>query len=115
MEKRKFQRVTVGGLQADISDGMGFFSGEIGDISRDGILVKDLPKRLNEQVVKMTIVVSGNGCSFKMLIRPRWAELDGLRKSVGFKIINTPWGWSEFAKGCEPKVAVDAWDEGYNA
>ncbi len=47
MEKRKFQRVAVKGFEADISDGIGFFPGEMIDISRDGMLMVDLPKRLD--------------------------------------------------------------------
>ncbi len=113
MEKRKFQRVAVKGFEADISDGIGFFPGEMIDISRDGMLMVDLPKRLDERTFKMTVVVSGEGSHFKMLVRPRWSSLDGMRKTVGFEIMNTPWEWTEFVMGYEPKVEKDVWGEAH--
>ncbi len=110
MEKRRFQRVSVMGLQADLSDGVGFFSGEIIDISRIGMHLTDLPKNLNEEAQRMTVVISGKGNNFKMLVRPCWATQDGIRKSVGFEIINIPYEWTEFVMGVEPMVERDVWE-----
>ncbi len=100
----------VVGFQADLSDGLGFFSGEVIDISRDGMLMTNLPKRLDDQNLTMTAVISGNGSHFKMLVRPCWSSVDGMHKSVGFEIISIPWEWTEFVMDFEPRVDKDAWE-----
>ncbi len=97
------------GFQADVSDGVVFFTGEVADISRIGMLMVDLPKRLNDQAQKMTVVISGKGSNFKMLVRPCWSDVDGMRKSIGFEIISIPYEWMEFVTSFEPKAEEDAW------
>ena len=111
MERRKYQRIAMENLSVDVSDGIGFFPGVVSDVSRFGISIADLPMRLNGDVKKMTVVVSGQGGHFKMNIRPRWSAKDGLRKSVGAEITNAPWGWTEFVMNFEPVFHGDVWGE----
>ena len=113
MGNRVYQRVEVSGFQADVSDGMGFFPGEVCDVSRFGLCMRDLPKRVNETSNRMTVVVSGNGKNFKMIVRPKWSQASGLRKTVGFEILNTPYEWTDFILRLEPKGDQDAWDTIY--
>jgi hypothetical protein len=110
MGNRVYRRVEVQGFNADISDGKGFFPGVISNVSRFGIRMSDLPKRVDEKANRMTVVVSGRGKNFKMLVRPKWAELEGSRKIVGFEIINTPFEWTDFVMNLEPKEDRDVWD-----
>jgi len=98
-------------LQVDVSDGIGFFPGVVSDVSRFGIGISDLPKKLDTAAKKMTIVISGQGEHFKMNVRPKWAVRDGMRKNVGVEISNAPWGWTEFVMGYEPVVDKDVWGE----
>lgn len=113
MEHREHERVEIDGLNADISDGIGFYPGTISDISRFGICLTDLPKRIDDKTKKMTVVISGYGSNFKLLVRPKWSVGDGMRKVVGFEIINTPWAWTGFAKRFEPEPDTDVWDVVY--
>jgi hypothetical protein len=110
MENRENQRVAIEGLRADISDGIGFFPGVLSDISRFGMRMVDLPKRLNDKSKRMTVVVNGCGRNFKMLVKPRWSAESGMRKMVGVEIINSPWAWTEFVMKYEPRVEEDVWD-----
>lgn len=110
MGNRVYPRVEVIGFQADVSDGMGFFPGEVSDVSRFGLCMKDLPKRVNETSNRMTVVVNGNGKNFKMNVRPKWSQASGLRKTVGFEILNTPYEWTDFILRLEPKDDQDGWD-----
>ncbi len=109
MDKREYTRIEVDGLGADISDGVGFFPGTISDVSRFGLCMSDLPKRINNKTEKMTVVVSGHGKNFKMLVRPKWSTETGLRKMVGFQIVNTPWAWTDFVMQIEPESEDDVW------
>jgi hypothetical protein len=111
MERRKYQRVALKSLSVDASDGIGFFPGVVSDVSRFGICITDLPKKLNGDVKKMTIVISGEGEHFKMNVQPRWSTRDDLRKSVGAEILNAPWGWTEFVMNFEPVFHDDIWGE----
>ncbi len=110
MEKRQHQRMSVAGLQADISDGIGFYAGTVGDISRKGMHLVDLPARIDDTVTEMIVVIAGKNRSFKMLLEPKWASLQDKQKSVGFEIINTPWEWTEFVTGFEPQMEEDVWE-----
>jgi len=111
MEKRKYPRMEIGTLSVDVSDGVGFFPGVVSDVSRVGIGISDLPKRLDGDVKKMTIVVSVPGEHFKMNVRPRWSTKNGVRKSVGVEIMSAPCGWTEFVMNFEPVFHDDVWGE----
>ncbi|MGW8158812.1 MAG: PilZ domain-containing protein [Desulfoprunum sp.] len=109
MEKRRHQRMTINNLWADVSDGKGFYSGMVTDLSRFGLRLTDLPLRCDTSQ-RLSIVVSGQGKNFKMLARPCWTKKDNTQKSVGVEIMNASWGWTEFVMSHEPPP-VDVWGE----
>ena len=96
-------------LSVDVSDGIGFFSGTVSDISRFGLCMDDLSRKLNENVRKMTIVVAGQGKRFKMSARPRWSTTEGHKRVLGAEILNPPWGWTEFVMAFEPVAHDEVW------
>lgn len=102
--------MNVDNLMADVSDGRGFFSGHIGDLSRFGFCMKDLPNKLDQTAKRLSIVVSGHGKNFKLLARPRWSDESGYRKNLGVELINAPFGWTEFVMDFEPQ-SDDVWEE----
>ena len=110
MGNRAYERMEIDGFNVDISDGKGFFPGVLYDISRFGLRMTDLPKRMDEKKQRMTAVISGRGKNFKMIVRPRWVERVGLRKMVGFEIINTPSEWTDFVMRLEPQSGGDYWE-----
>lgn len=101
MEKRRHQRILIENLWADVSDGKGFYSGMVTDLSRFGLRMTDLPAKLDNNQ-RLSIVISGHGRNFKMLVKPRWAQKASAQKSVGVEIVNVPWGWTEFVMQMEP-------------
>lgn len=88
MKQRNHPRLEIKNLSVDASDGVGFFQGMISDVSRFGVCLTDLPKKLNGKAKIMTVVVSGQGKNFKMSVRPRWSNIDGNGRSVGAEILN---------------------------
>jgi len=110
MEKRRHQRITVDSLFADVSDGRGFFSGTVTDLSRFGLCMTDLPAKLDHTSQRLSIVISGHGRNFKMLVKPCWVKTATGRKCVGVEIMNTPWAWTEFVIEFEPQP-VDVWGD----
>ncbi|MDR3629429.1 MAG: PilZ domain-containing protein [Desulfocapsaceae bacterium] len=104
MEKRKCPRVAMKSLCVDVSDGVGFSSGNIANFSRAGFCMTDLTKKMNGQVQIMTVVVSGHRKNFKMHVTPRWSTKGGQTLSVGAQIVNIPMGWIEFVISFEPPL-----------
>lgn len=109
MDHRHYQRIELKNFSVDASDGRGFFQGAVNNVSRFGVCLKGLSKRIDAGSKFMTIVISGQGRNFKIKIRPRWTMTDGVSKSVGAEILNPPWGWTEFVVSREPKVDQDVW------
>ena len=107
MEKRKHLRIAMENLSVDIADGVGFFQGMVSDVSRFGICMTDLPKRINGDAEKMTIVVSGRAGHFKMNVRPRWYTQGGARRFVGVEIMDVPRDWIEFVMNFEALLHND--------
>lgn len=108
MEKRRHSRVTVRGLSADITDGIGCFTGTITDVSRSGFRIVDLPEKITAAASSYTVVISGPDLSYKMTVMPRWWANDIYSKSVGIHIENPPLGWTNSIIRLEPK-AEDVW------
>lgn len=101
MEKRRYERIGGKRFMVDISDGSGFFSGTVTDFSRFGLQLDDIPKRLDVNVKKVSLIVQDKNSNFKISARPRWAENKTISKKVGFEIIRASWGWAEFVKDNE--------------
>lgn len=96
MNKRKNKRVDVDDLTVDVSDGIGFCSGSAKDISKFGMCLVDMAKKLGTDAENLTVVISGKNRRFKMKVKPKWQEEDGLSKKIGAEIDNAPWEWTEF-------------------
>ncbi len=101
MENRKYPRIAINSLMADISDGKGFFIGNVDNVSRFGISVSDLPKQLDDDSNILTAIVSGKGENFKMFLKPKWDIVDGDRKRLGLEIESCSWGWTDFVTELE--------------
>ena len=108
MENRRFQRMKINQMSVDISDGNGFFSGEITDVSRFGLKLDSIPLKLDDRAKHLSIVVSGRGKNFKMKARPRWTQKQTYSKNLGVEILNAPYGWTEFVMDFEPEKK-DVW------
>jgi hypothetical protein len=108
MDNRRHQRVETANMVADLSDGKGFFSGAVSNISRFGILLEDIPNKLNGQAENLSIVISANNRNFKVSGIAQWVSEDRYRKKMGVKILDAPWNWTEFVRECEP-IDDDVW------
>jgi hypothetical protein len=102
MEKRRHPRIGNIPYLVDISDGVGFYTGYVNNLSRFGICLQDIPNRLNQHAEKLSVVISGGGQNFKIKARARWTEQQKYSKNIGLEIVNAPWGWTEFVMEKEP-------------
>lgn len=108
MNQRKHPRISIPHIEADISDGRGFYTGTVSDISRFGLSISNIPKRLDKSADMYSVVLDGPGTHFKLLARPIWETEDGTSKTIGAQIENSPWTWTEFVMRHEPVPEEDS-------
>lgn len=77
-------------MRIDVSDGIGCCSGEVRDISRLGMCLVDLAKRVGRDTDAYTVVASKDGKHFKFRVRPRWQVAGQLNKKMGVEIHDVP-------------------------
>lgn len=107
--KRKYSRVGVPGMEADISDDIGFCSARVMDISRFGLRLDELSRKIRAKDDKFYLVVSDHaGRRFKILAQCRWEERGRFSKTIGAEITDAPWEWTEFVSAMEPEKS-DGW------
>ena len=102
MDKRRYPRIPINGLTADISDGKGFYSGRVSDISIHGLSLDEIHQKLDGNADILSVIVDGRGGRFRLLIKQKWEIGDGLMKTIGGQIENDPWDWAEFIQRLEP-------------
>lgn len=108
INRRRNQRIRLENLVADLSDGSGFFSGIVSDVSRSGMQLVHVPKKFNDQAEKLILIVSDNKKNFRIVATPRWVRENTVDKSMGVQIFSAPLNWSSFIRRNEPKEN-DVW------
>jgi hypothetical protein len=104
MEKRKHPRIIIDDMTIDVSDGIGFCTGEVRDISRLGMCLVNLARRLGKNTDAYTVVASREGKHFKFRVRPKWVVNGPYDKKVGVEIDNVPAQWTEYVIALEPEA-----------
>lgn len=110
MENRRYPRLDHFSYLVDVSDGRGFFSGYVQNLSRFGLCLQDVSKKIDQDARRLSVVISSHDKYFKMLARVRWSEEKGPVKNLGLELINTPWNWTEFVMEKEP-TPDDPWGQ----
>lgn len=96
MQIREYPRLEVPHIQAEVSDGKGFFTGSVKNISRFGLAITDIPVDLDNSSEIYSVILDGPDSHFKLLVRPVWETDDGISKTIGIRIEISPWTWTEF-------------------
>ena len=99
--KRRYSRKDVQGMEADISDDIGFCSARVRDVSRFGICLSEMPRKLRVKGDTFLLVVSIQGHRFKMYAQHRWVSDQGLDRLLGVEIKNPTLNWTEFVSTME--------------
>ena len=107
--KRRFFRMEAQGMEADISDDIGFCSARVKDVSRFGVCLSDMTRRPSVRGDKFLLIISDQeGHRFKMHAQGRWEVGQGSDMLFGAEIMTAPWGWTELISAIEP-VKKDPW------
>ncbi len=105
MQRREYPRVEIADLSADISDGKCFFSGTVTNLSRHGLAISAVSGDLENTSDIYSVILDGPGTHFKLLVRPMWERYDGDVRTIGARIENSPWTWTDYVMRHEPAVA----------
>jgi hypothetical protein len=108
LDKRRYTRTSVYNVTADVSDGKGFFYGEITNISETGLLLKGVSKKINHHAKNMSLIVTEGDKNYKVLAQPMWAKQKISTKVLGFKVLENNLDWIKFNNRIRPKT-VDVW------
>ncbi|MEN8190625.1 MAG: PilZ domain-containing protein [Thermodesulfobacteriota bacterium] len=102
MDHRQHPRTERNDMSVDFSDAIGFSTGAVKDISRFGICIGDIPRKLHFKNGIVEAVISGRGHNFRLKLRQMWVKEDGYSLMIGVAIDNVPWSWTEMVMKCEP-------------
>ncbi|MEJ2057032.1 MAG: PilZ domain-containing protein [Desulfofustis sp.] len=105
MQRREYPRMEVADLSADISDGKCFFSGTVENLSREGLAISSVSGNLEKSSDIYSVILDGPGTHFKLLVRPMWERTDGATTTIGARIENSSWTWTDFVMRREPLAA----------
>ncbi len=81
---------------AAISDGSRVYEGIVINVSRDGLMMKEIPEKFDFYAERYTAVISQQDKHFKFFLAPRWSKTTGIFKEIGFRIISPPLEWIRF-------------------
>ena len=95
MEQRQHIRSNVNGMTVYISDQAGLCNGTIKDMSRFGICITDISRKLQTNNGSFNAVIKGRGQNFKLQLKEKWKEENGQTNMVGAGIDDAPWDWAE--------------------
>lgn len=95
--KREYPRERVGGIIAQVSDGIRCCRGSITDISQSGVCLVSPKGKLDQNADRLGVLLTGAGESFHMLVKPRWNKDRDGEFSIGASIEETLGNWDSLA------------------
>lgn len=95
MEQRQHIRTETNGMEAYISDQAGLCRGILKDISRFGLCITEIPRKLYTDNGLFNVVILGRGYNFKLQLQEKWKTKNELTTMVGAGINDAPWDWTE--------------------
>lgn len=76
--------------------------GTVSNISRNGLLLNDIPQTFKSRSKKLTILVSAKGKTLTMQIEPKWLQGHEAIRKMGAVILDPPLDWTLFVLIREP-------------
>jgi len=100
---RRFGRMAVAGISVGIADESSYAVAVAENISQGGLKLAGLSPRFQADKFLYRAVVSTDGKSFRLTVKPCWRRSDnGQSVEIGFKVIEAPWEWYEFT---DPQIS----------
>lgn len=93
MEQRAYNRINAVGMEINISDKVGSVIGIVKDVSRFGLCITNMPRKLYTQKKSVTAIISVKEKQFTIQLRPQWEKQNGLTLIAGAIIDDAPSDW----------------------
>lgn len=106
--KRRHFRMDMREMEVNISDDIGFCSASVANISRSGICLFEMSRKLRVKNDNFLIIISVQGVRFKTHAQSRWEIEQRLDTILGVELKNIPWDWTDFVSNLEP-AEDDVW------
>ena len=94
MEQRRGFRVR-GVTKVHIFDQIGFCTGTLKDFSESGLCISDLPRKIQADHGSFKAVITGPHLNFKLQIKEKWEDTEGLTSVVGGTIEDATEIWEK--------------------
>ena len=95
-DKRSETYITVSGMVCHIANGGLILSGNIENVSFNGLKVSGLQKSLSLGQRGYSAVISCNCERHRLVLIPRWLKENGCLVDIGFEIAQGSDGWTKF-------------------
>ncbi len=95
MEKRQHVRTSMDGMTVYVCDDRGLCAGTLKDISRFGVCITDIPRKLQTLDGSFDAVIHGAGYSFKLRLHEKWKAGNNHTTMVGAVIDSVSRDWTE--------------------
>lgn len=106
MERRQYVRTSMDGMTVYICDEDGLCGGTLKDISRFGVCITDIPRKLQIQNGSFDAVIHGAGYSFKLHLQEKWKVRKNQTTMVGAVIDSAPRDWAEMTLRNEIRIGT---------
>jgi len=81
-----------------IFDQIGFCTGTLKDFSESGVCISDLPRKIHTDNGSFKAIITGPHLNFKLQIKEKWENTEGLTNVVGGTIEDATEIWEEMVK-----------------
>jgi hypothetical protein len=95
MEQRAYNRFNTVDMKIDISDKVGSITGNVKDVSRYGVCVTNMPRKLFTHKNGVTAIISMREKRFRLQLIPQWEKQSGLSMVTGAIIDDAPSDWTK--------------------
>ena len=109
MERRRYQRIFSQGISAEISDGIGRYTGVVSNVSMNGLMIEDLPPHIDGEASWYIIVIEEKELALKIFFKPKWSVLYETNRMIGWMVVDASWEWAEFVHALYAKT-IDCWE-----
>ncbi|MDA3834615.1 MAG: PilZ domain-containing protein [Spirochaetales bacterium] len=99
--KNRENRVPVA-MTVTLGAGNFMFEGMVTNISRNGFMVADVPKRFDPEEGKVSALITCRQGTFKMNVKPTWVNSGGMEQDVGFEILGYEEEWTKLLNLLDP-------------
>ncbi len=76
-----------------VSQGNFCFDTSIKNVSKNGLMMSDIPQKFKCDTSVCYVVVNYKGSDYKLKIKPSWCGGGGMYKDIGFAIIDSSPDW----------------------